>query len=307
MFSFLLKPISFLFIILFTWFLKRLGLFHKSLALVVLAILMNITLPATVITVFGNYGFDKTMLWLTFVGVAASMTPYFLTYFFSRRLPREKRIFYMISMSGFNIGCYGLPILQALFGPLGAMSCIMFDMGNTVMMSSGNYAFTSLLLPTEGEEKVTVGKMIRRFFSSVPLLCYIVLIILSLCGIRFTGTLVDFVTPMANANAFLAMFMLGLLFSPPAKRSDWKDTVLVLVFRYAFLSAVAFLCWKYLPVPQNIRDLLVVILFCPIGSFAPAFIEKCHGDGELASFANSVSTILSLVIMTALSYRLIGG
>lgn len=300
--SFLLKPLSFIFIILFTCFLKKQGLFSKDLALTVLKVIMNLTLPAAIITSFASFERDYSLLLLSVVGLAATMGPYFAVYFLSKRKQKELRIYYMINMSGFNIGCYGLPVIQAFYGTFGALLCAMFDIGNSVMMSSGNYAFTSLLLHTDGEDsRVTAGDVIRRLFSSAPLDCYVILIILSLFGFTVPQPVVDFISPIAGANAFLSMFMLGLLFSPNPKSGYLRHTVRVLSARYLLMTAAAVICYHVLPLDLEVRRILCTLLFCPIGSFAPAFIEKCHGDGEMAAFTNSVSIVLSLIIMTSLT------
>lgn len=300
--AFLLKPLSFLFIIFFTYFLKKQGIFKKEYALIVLAIIMNMTLPATIITVFSTFERDFSLLWLAVIGLAVSVIPFFGAWFFTRRKTKEERAYYMICISGSNIGCYGLPVIQAFYGTFGALVCIMLDIGNAMMMTSGNYAFTSLMLHTDGDgERVTAGAVIKRFFSSVPVDCYIILFLLSVCNVRIPQVVLDFVSPLAAANAFLAMFMLGLLFSPGRDGTYIHYTAIIVPIRYAIMAAAAFLCYRFLPFDLEVRQVLCVLLFCPIGAFAPAFIEKCHGDGEMAAFTNSVSTILSLIIMTTLT------
>ena len=299
---FLLKPFAFLFIIFFTCFLKSRGLFKKELALIVLKIIMNLTLPAAVITAFASFEGRYSLLLLSAVGLTVTIIPYFVTYLLTKGKAKEQRVYYMINMSGFNIGCYGLPVIQSFYGEFGALLCAMFDLGNSVMMSSGNYAFTSLLLHTDEDgTRVTAGAVLKRLFSSVPLDCYVVLTLLSLCRISVPQVVVDFISPIASANAFLSMFMLGLLFSPKPSRVYLRHTVRIIAARYVIMTAAAVLCYHILPLDLEVRRILCVLLFCPIGSFAPAFIEKCHGDGEMAAFTNSVSIVLSLIIMTSLT------
>ena len=278
-------------------------MFKKELSLTILAIIMNLTLPATVITVFATFERENfSLLLLSLVSLIVTIAAYFLAFFLTRGKPKELRTYYMINSSGFNIGCFGLPVIQGFFGAFGALLCVMFDIGNTFMMSSGNYAFTSLLLHTDGDDsRITVGTVLKRLFISAPLDCYIILIILALFGISVPQTVADFVTPIANANAFLSMFMLGLLFSPKYNKDYLRHTVRALTARYLFMTAAAVICYHVLPLDRDVRQILCILLFCPIGSFAPAFIEKCHGDGEMAAFTNSVSIILSLIIMTALT------
>lgn len=299
---FLMRPLAFIFIIFFTCFLKSMGLFKKELALIVLKIIMNLTLPAAIITAVASFEGRYSLLLLSAVSLVMTIVPYFVTFFLTKGKPKEQRVYYMINMTGFNMGCYGLPIIQSFYGAFGALLCALFDLGNSVMMTSGNYAFTSLLLHTdEDAAPVTAGALLKRLFSSVPLYCYLTLTVLSFCGISVPQAAVDFIAPIANANAFLSMFMLGLLFSPRPKPGYLRHTACVLAIRYAVMAAAAFLCWHILPLPLEVRRILCLLLFCPIGSFAPAFIEQCHGDGEMAAFTNSISIILSLIIMTSLT------
>lgn len=238
--DFLIKPCSFLFIIFLTYFLKRAGLFKKELSLIVLKILMNCTLPAVVITAFANFERDISMCLLIVLGLAASLGPYLLMYLLTPKMEKGRRVYYMISASGFNVGCYGMPIISAFYGAVGSVVCAMFDIGNSVMMTSGNYAFTSILLKTDGTDvNIRFSDLLKRFFSSVPIDTYLIMFVISMCGVKVPQQVIDFISPLASANAFLAMFMLGLLFTPPRRKSDWKSTLYILAFRYAILVTVS--------------------------------------------------------------------
>lgn len=297
--DFLIKPCSFLCIIFFTYFLKKVGVLKKEYAMIVLKILMNVTLPATVVTVFGSFQRNVSLCSLVVLGLCVSLGPFLLMYLLTRKMDKGKSAYYMICSSGFNIGCYGLPIIQAFYGATGAMISILFDIGNAIMMTSGNFAFTTALLKTE-EEKIKVSTLFKKFFSSVPVDTYLILFVACMAGFRVPAIVVEFVSPIAAANAFLAMFMLGLLFEPGTKLEHWIHAIRVLLFRYGIGIAVAILCFCFFPFSLEIRKILVLLLLCPIGAMAPGFVEKCGGDGRLAAFTNSLSTVVSLILMTAL-------
>ncbi len=297
--NFLLKPISFLFIIFFTYFLKRVGLFRKEHAMIVLNVIMNVTLPAVAVAAFADFDRDFSLMLLVLLGLGVTLASFFLMYAITPKMEKSKRASYLIGVTGFNIACYGLPVINAFYGSVGTIICVLFDIGNCIMLASGNYAFTSYLLQTDGGgEKLRIRDMVKRFFSSVPTDVYLVLLFLSIFGISIPRVVGDFIAPLADANAFLSMFMLGLLFTLPRQRSDWKITWQILAFRFVFHGAIAALMFYILPFSLEIRRIVVLILLCPMGSMSPAFIEKCHGDGELASFTNSISTICSLILMS---------
>ncbi len=296
--SFILQPISYLFIIFLSYFLKRAGVFRREHAMIVMRILLYITLPAITVVTFADFDRDMSLLFLILIGLGASLGSYLLMYVLTPKMETRKRIYYIISVSGFNIGCYGLPIITAFFGSLGSVVCILFDIGNGLMINGGNYAVTSVLLKTDEEDHSGARDIVKRFFSSVPTDVYLILIVLTLLGISVPHKLADFISPLAQANAFLAMFMLGLLFTLPRHRSDWKSALQILAFRLVVQGGLAILLFFVLPFSLEIRQILVLILLCPIASMSPGFIERCHGDGELASFTNSLSTIVSMILMT---------
>ena len=49
-----------------------------------------------------------------------------------------------------------------------------------------------------------------------------------------------------------------------------------------------------------IRQTLVLVCFGPISAIAPAYTGMCGGDEGLASCANSLSIICSMIVMTGL-------
>ena len=48
------------------------------------------------------------------------------------------------------------------------------------------------------------------------------------------------------------------------------------------------------------KETLVLLCFAPMSAVAPAYTGMCGGDEGMASCANSVSILCSLVVITAL-------
>ena len=55
-----------------------------------------------------------------------------------------------------------------------------------------------------------------------------------------------------------------------------------------------------LPFDLVIRQTLVLLCFAPMSAVAPAYTGMCGGDEGMASCANSVTILCSLVVITAL-------
>lgn len=296
-----MKPIGFLFIMFVAYAMKRIGLAQKEHAMFLLKILTNVTIPAVAITAFAGLERNLSFLWLTLIGLIATLGPYTCMMFTSKKRSRVDRVTDSISVSGYNVGCYGIPLIQGIYGVSSAAYCIMFDVGNAIMVLGGNTSITSTLLPIDGEEThISIGAIAKKFFKSFSLDVYLVLLILYICNIRIPEAIPTFIAPIANANAFIAMFMLGLLFTPPKNKGQWRRACRIVIFRNVISVIIAVGCFFLLPLPLDVRRILILLLLCPIGAMSPGFIEQCHGDGELAAFINTVSTITSLIIMTLL-------
>ena len=55
-----------------------------------------------------------------------------------------------------------------------------------------------------------------------------------------------------------------------------------------------------MPFELVVRQTLCIVCFAPLSSLAPIYTDRCHGNTELASFTNSMSIAVSLVIMLTL-------
>ena len=122
--------------------------------------------------------------------------------------------------------------------------------------------------------------LLGHFFSSSPLLSCLQII--------------------ANANAFLAMFMLGVGFNLSGDFRQIGTIVRVLGLRYGLSALMALAVWFLLPFDAEVRTTLVILLFSPISAIVPAFTGDLGEDVGLSSAINSISIICSIVIIVIL-------
>ena len=79
-----------------------------------------------------------------------------------------------------------------------------------------------------------------------------------------------------------------------------RETARELLGRYLFAAVSAALVFFCTPFELVVRQTLCIVCFAPLSSLAPIYTDRCHGDTALASFTNSISIAVSLVIMLAL-------
>ena len=105
---------------------------------------------------------------------------------------------------------------------------------------------------------------------------------------------------VANANAFLAMLMIGVGFHLEMDKEHLGRIVKILSVRYGFAALAALFCWFVLPFGLEIRQALVLLVFSPTASASPGWTAELDGDVGLASALGSVSILCSIAIMLVL-------
>ena len=134
----------------------------------------------------------------------------------------------------------------------------------------------------------------------MPFLTHITMVTLNLTRITIPDAVVSCAQIIANANAFMAMLMIGVGFKLQGGTKQLKTILSVLFVRYG-LAAVFALCFYYLlPFPLEVRQTLVILAFSPIGSAVPAFTQELKEDVGLSSAINSISIVCSIVIIVTL-------
>ena len=246
--STLIQPIALLAIILTGYLFKRAGKFKNRDYRILQVALFDLVLPCAIIYSFATNPHDSSMLWISVFGFVVAFIPPVLIFLITRHKPVQDRAFTMLNGSGFNIGCFCFPVVQAFLGTAAIVPAAMFDIGNCVMVAAGTNVMTQTLLHiqpgrTLGEQyqgnapvlpyvkpkdkdarrlarHALLRNVAKGFFGSVPFDTYLVMIVLMLADVKIPGAVATFVAPLANANSFIAMLMVGMLMDLPAGRDD---------------------------------------------------------------------------------------
>ena len=171
----------------------------------------------------------------------------------------------------------------------------MFDAGNSPFNCGGAYALTAALT---GGERLTVCSVLGRMLRSVPFDTFLAILLLGLLGLRLPQTVYTVAGMFGQANAFLAMLMIGLLLEPRIPQESRSDVLRVVLLRYGFGLAASAVCWM-LPLPAGIRQVLALSLLAPVPSVSLAYCERCGCD------SGAVGAIHSLCIPISLAFTLL--
>ncbi|KAB8288088.1 permease [Bifidobacterium ramosum] len=325
----LLKPTTFLLIILFGYLLKRCGMFKPRDYRIMQVVVFDCTLPAAILVSFATNPHSVDLLWVTLFGFLAAFVPVPFVYWATRRRPVADRAFLMLNSSGYNIGNFCFPLLQAFYGGGAIVIGAMFDIGNAIMTTAGSNVMTTSLLHVDPNRPLTeqhagdaptlpapprpATASARRaatlarlravalgFLKSGPFDMYMVMTIVVLLDLPIPTLLSDVLTPVANANPFCSMLMVGMLMELPATRDDVRDLLQVVGWRLPFGVLFALAAWFLLPLDATTRQAVALMCFAPTAVFCTLFTDRVIGNAKLAGFTLATTSFIAMFVMTGL-------
>ena len=292
----LLKASAYILVIIAGYVLKKVGFFKPDDYKLIMKIVLNITMPAAVITNFSSFAFDNSLLYIAVLSLLINIIMWGLGWVFSIGQKKEVRVLYTLNFPGYNIGAFTMPYIQGFLGAAGVVCTCLFDAGNAIMCTGGSYALTSKVTGGQGQ---SLKETLKKLFST-PFCTYMLMLFMAITGIAIPKFILPITTTVGNANGFMAMLMVGTMFEFNPDKTFLKQAATIILARYVMAAGFAALFYFVLPFSLEIRQALAIICFAPNSAMTPAFTEKLKGNAALSSFVGSVSIVISVVIITLL-------
>ena len=287
----------FIAIIILGYVLHQKNFFKEGDFTVLSKIVLKITLPAAIVSSFAGKDIDLALLALALISIAQGAIYMIIMYVINAKRGKEAQSFEILNTAGSNIGNFTLPFAQSFLGPMGVITTSLFDVGNACICLGGAYSIASIV---KGGGKFSPMKILKALSKSVAFDCYVLMVLLTIFNIKLPGVVVSFAEIIANANAFMAMLMIGVGFKLSGDKSQIGSIVRILTVRYSIALVVALVSYFILPFLLEVRQTLVILAFSPIASAAPAFTADLKGDVGLSSAVNSISIVCSIIFIVAI-------
>ena len=290
----LLNSLGLFVIILIGYLTKRLNLLMKADGSMISKIVVNVTLPAAIIVNLQYLAVKNQLLLLIVAGLVLNLVMILIGHFLSRKQEQVEREFLMYGVSGYNIGNFAIPFVQSFIPQ--AIPILSFF--NSVMLAGGSNVVIEGISGSD-EERPSVKKVLGRLFRSVPFLCYLIMLSLRILELDLPEAVFQIAQPIADANTFLSMFMIGLFLELRLPKKDLALVGRVLAIKYgAGLLLVAF--FMLLPFPAMIKIVLCLVSVGPIPTFGVINSVAAGMRAEVVGFTSSLSFLISLPLMTSL-------
>lgn len=284
---------AFVAIIILGFVLKKVGFFKDSDFYVLSRIVINITLPAAIVSSFGGKEFDTSLLLMLFIGFGGSLLYTILGYIINLRNKKEQKAFEMLNLQGYNVGNFAMPFILSFLGPTGAITCGLFDTGNAFLSLGGAYSVAAMVKDGTGFK---ITRILKTLVKSFPFMTYLVMLVLNLTNISLPAPVLNFASIIGGANTFLAMFMLGVGFKLQGDKAQIGRIVKLLTIRYGIAAVLAAVFYFMLPFALEVRQALVILVFAPFANANTAYTAELKGDVGLSSAINSIGVVVSICI-----------
>ena len=297
MLNILVKAGCYIAIIILGIFLRRIGFFKESDFSVLSKIVIRVTLPAALIVNAATREFSPDLLVLSLLGLGGGILYMAAGWLVSRHADKEQQAFDILNHAGYNIGVFVIPFTQSFLGATGVMIASIFDVGNAFICLGGAYGVASAVKDGKGFD---IRQVLKALSVSVPFLVHIGTVLMNLLHIPFPAPVVECAGIIANANAFLAMLMIGVGFKLSLEKSKLSRIFRALLIRYSIATVLALCYWFLLPFDRLIRLTLVILAVSPIGSAVPGFTDDLGGDVGLSCNITSLTILISIITIVTL-------
>ena len=298
MLDIIMRAGSFISIILMGYLLKKIGFFKQKDFTVLSKITIRITLPCAIITSFAGKTIDPGLLSLAFIAIGCGVVYIVTGYMINRKHNRDQQAFEMLNLPGYNIGTFVIPFAQSFLVAMGVIAVSLFDTGNAVICLGGAFSIAAMVKDGGG---FSAKRIVKALVRSVPFMTYMTMLLLNLLKLQVPGFVMSVAGIGSNANAFMAMLMIGVGFKLELGDKKQVGTIMkLLAIRYSLATAFALIFYFLLPFDLEVRQALVILAFSPIGSAVPGFTEQLKGDVGLSSALNSFAMVISITITVVL-------
>ncbi len=288
-------------IIALGYLLKRTGILKESDGAIISRIIFNITLPSLVIVSLQTSTIQVSLLGITLIVFLYGILSTIVAYFVFRNETREIKGTFMMLASGYNVGLFAFPLVEAFWGTEGLLYFGMFDVGNSFILFGLAYLVGSYF--SEDGMKLEVRSILMKFGKSIPLMTYIIMSVLNFSHIQLPSLLLDVASIISKANMPLALLLLGIYLEFSFDKQYIRPILKYLLFRYGFALLVGVSLYFILPVDIMFKYTILVGLILPIGlAVIPYAHEFKYRTTMMIGTVSNLCIFISMILLYLFSW-----
>ena len=274
---------------------KKAGIFKVEDTDFLKKVILYLTMPAMAVNGLKDLELQPSFLWCFLIGFGTSTILMLVGMAVTRRKSPEERVMYLFNFNTYNIGNFAIPFLTGLISTEGFAALCLFDIGVAIYLYGIDYSLAEAV--KGGKGSFSLKFLLKKIFTSPITDMYLLMILLAALHLRLPDPILKLASVMGNANAFLAMLSIGILFELNLEKENLWDMVKFFALRYGTILLIMAGVILFIPFSQDIRQAICVLLMAPVASIAPLLTMNAGGDGAKAAQINSVSILIGIAGM----------
>lgn len=290
---------EFIFILLLIgtgYFFKKIHILKEQDGEVISRIVFNITLPALIIISLNSVDIEPSLIMIPFLVILFGLITSLLAFFIFKNERKEFKGSMMMLSTGYNVGLFAFPLVEAIWGAKGLLYFGMFDVGNSFLVFGLSYILGSYY--SEDSIRLKPKQILKKFSKSIPLMTYIIMSTLNFSGIHLPSFFIDFAAIISKANMPLSLLLLGLYLNFTFERQLARPTIKYLLYRYGAGTIGGLACYFLLPANQMVKYTMLIGFLLPIGlSVIPYAHEFKFKTTKLIGLIANLCIVISMLIL----------
>lgn len=274
---------------------KKAGIFKVEDTDFLKKVILYLTMPAMAVNGLKDLELQPSFLWCFLVGFGTSTILMLVGMAATRKKSPEEKVMYLFNFNTYNIGNFAIPFLTGLLSTDGFAALCLFDIGVAIYLYGIDYSLAEAV--KGGKSRFSLKFLLKKIFTSPITDMYQLMILLAALHLRLPEPVLKLASVMGNANAFLAMLSIGILFELKLDRKNLWEMVKFFALRYGTILVIMAGVILFIPFSPDIRQAICVLLAAPVASIAPLLTQNAGGDGAKAAQINSVSILLGIAGM----------
>jgi predicted permease len=264
--------------------------------------LMHTTFPALMIISTAKIKLEPTLFLLPFLCIGMGVIMISAAFYVFKGLETKLRGVLTMGAGGLNVGLFGFPLIEGIWGTEALVFAVMFDIGNTIMTFGGVYPVGSYFAK-RGDSKIPISRLMLRVFTLPPVTAIVIGLSINIFRIPMPDIAFDFLGILAKANKPFVLLLMGIYLSFELNKSQMKYISKVLLLRY-ILGGICVVGIYFLVPPSLMQSVLIVLVILPLGMTILPFSDEFDFDSRIAGTMVNISLLISFILIWLLVWLL---
>lgn len=256
-------------------------------------LLMHTTFPALMIVSTLHIELNPRLFLIPLFAIGISAIMLTIAFFLFKKEKNSIRGVLTMGSGGWNVGLFGFPLIESIWGAKALLFAIMYDIGNTFLAFGVLYPIGSHFSEVPSRGKLN---MLKKVLLLPPVLGMIIGLTLNVTHVPLPSLMEDFLSTLAKANKPLVLLLLGIYLSFNLDKNKFKGIFKVLLLRYGI--GILTILTIYFVLPKSLMtSVLMALVILPVGMSVLLFSDELGFDAKIAGTLANLSLLLSFGLL----------